>query len=68
MISLASVFPRVLGIIALHAMADYLFRSHLLDAVGDATESASVFFSRVEHIYVTNLVLLLLNVTILVRG
>jgi len=46
MISLAGIFLGVLGIIALPAMADYLFRSHLLDAVREATESVSIFSLR----------------------
>ena len=43
MISLAGVFP--LGTLALPAVADYLFKRHLLD-VGDAAESISDFSLR----------------------
>jgi len=51
-IFLAGVFLGVLDIIALPAMANCLFRSHLLDTVGDvaAAESASVFLSGRTHI------------------
>ena len=48
-------------------MTNYLFRSHLLDVVGDVTESASVF-SQEEHTHVIDLALLLLDVTMLVCG
>ena len=66
-ISLDGVFLGVLGIIALPEMANCLFRSHLLDAVGGATESVSTL-SQEEHTHVIDLVLLLLYVTMLVCG
>ena len=45
-------------------MADCLFNSHLLDAVGDATESVFAFLSGRTH-PCNDLVLLLLDVTML---
>ena len=45
-ISLTSIFLKVLGIIDLSEIAGYLFRSHLLDVVGDAAENVSVFSLR----------------------
>ena len=59
---IAGVFLRVLNTLALSAMADSLFRSPLLDVVGNACESVSDF----SHIYETDLVLHLLDVTKLV--
>jgi len=44
--SLTVVFLGVLGMLALSAVADYLFRSHLLDAVGEACESIYDFSLR----------------------
>ena len=45
-ISLTGVFLRVLGTFALLAVADCLFRSHLLGAVGDTAEGISNFSLR----------------------
>jgi len=45
-ISLTGVFLRTLGIIALPEIVDCLFRSHFLDAVGDAAESVPTFSLR----------------------
>jgi len=67
-ISRAGVFLGVLCTFAFSDVADYLFRSHLLDVVGDAVEGVSDFFSQKEHIHVTDLVSFLLDVTIRVRG
>jgi len=65
MIFLVGVFLRVLDM--LPAMINCLFKSHLLDAVGDVYESVFDFLSR-KCIHVTNLALLLLDITILVCG
>jgi len=43
MISLASVFLIVIGTLAPPVVAYCLFKGHLLDADGDATESVSDF-------------------------
>ena len=43
MISLADILG-ILGIIVLPEMVNYLFRSRLLDVVGDVAESVNVFF------------------------
>ena len=68
MISLTGVFRGVLGTFALSVMTDYLFRSHLLDAVGDVAKSVFDFFSQKEYIHITYLVLFLLDITILICG